>query len=86
MFTNKCNNLAVVEKKESNIKVIDLIGAWVAQLVECLTLDTSLGGELMVMRSSPEWGSALSVELVWDSVSPLCQPLSLNACGFSQTK
>ena len=37
-------------------------GAWVAQSVECLTLDFSSGHDLRVVGSSPASGSVLSTE------------------------
>ena len=37
-------------------------GAWVAQLIECLTLDLSSGLDLKVVSSSPALGSMLSVK------------------------
>jgi len=45
-------------------------GTWVAQSVECLTLDFSLGHDFRVLGSSPESGSMLSVQSAWDSLSP----------------
>ena len=49
-----------------------------AQLVERLTLDFYSGHDLRVMELSPMPGSALSMELAWDSLS-LCPspPLAL---------
>ena len=46
-------------------------GAWVAQLVEHLTLDISFSHDLAVVRSNPLSSSALSVEPAWDSLSPI---------------
>ena len=37
-------------------------GAWLAQLVKCLTLDFCTGHNIRVMRLSPVSGSMLSVE------------------------
>ena len=37
-------------------------GAWVGQLVKCLTLDFGSGHDLRVVRSSPQLGSTLNVE------------------------
>ena len=37
-------------------------GAWVVQLVKCLTPDLGTGHDLRVVRSSPNSGSMLSVE------------------------
>ena len=37
-------------------------GVWVAQMVECLTLEFGSGHDHRVMESNPAWGSALSVE------------------------
>ena len=37
-------------------------GTWVAQLIECLTLDVGSGCDPRVMRSSPTLGSVLSME------------------------
>ena len=42
---------------------------WVGQLSKHLTLDFCSGHYLKVLRSSPVLGSALSVELAWDSLS-----------------
>jgi len=39
-----------------------LKGCWVAQLVECPSLDFSSGHDLRVMGSSPKSGSMLSRE------------------------
>ena len=46
------------------------------QLVEHQTLDIGSGRDLAVMGLSPAWGSELSVEPGWDSLSPSL-PLSL---------
>ena len=51
-----------------------------AQLVEHLTLDLGWGHDLTVVRSSPELGSVLSVELVYDSL-----PLFLHLLCHSPT-
>jgi len=37
-------------------------GAWVAQSIECLTLDLGSGLDITVMTSSPTVGSVLGVE------------------------
>ena len=39
-----------------------MLGAWVSQLVKCLTLDLSSGLDLRFMHSSPTLVSMLSVE------------------------
>jgi len=39
-----------------------LRGPWVAQLVKHRTLDVGSGYDLRVVRSSPLWGSVLSME------------------------
>ena len=49
-------------------------GARVVQSVKWLTLGFGSGSELGVMRSSPAWGSTLSVGSAWDSPST---PLTL---------
>ena len=46
----------------------------VAQSVKGESLDTVSGHDLTVMRSSPEWGSALTV---WSLLGILSLPLSL---------
>ena len=51
-------------------------GAWVAQLVECPTLDVGSGHDLVVMRRSPALSSTLMVMPAWDSVSPSLPSLS----------
>lgn len=43
---------------------------WVAQSVNCQTLDFGAGHGLRVMRSSPTLGSVQSVEMAYDSLSP----------------
>ena len=63
-------------------------GAWVAQWVECPTLDFGSGHYPWVLGSSPTSGSVLSVEPAWHSLSfspsvPL--PCSC-ACTLSQIK
>ena len=51
--------------------------AWVAQSVDCPTLDFGSGHDPRVMGSSPTWGSVLSMEPVCDSISlSLCLPPS----------
>ena len=57
--------------------IIDGRVAWVAQLVECLTLDCSSGRDPRVMGSSPTSGSTLSVKPAEDSLS-LSVSLSLS--------
>ena len=47
---------------QNGILFIKLRGAWVAQLVEHLTLDFGSGHDLRVMGSSPVLGSVLSVQ------------------------
>ena len=44
-------------------------GAWVAQLVECPTLDFGSGHDLRVMRSNPMSGCTLGMESAWGSLS-----------------
>ena len=51
-------------------------GAWVAQMVGHLTLDFSSGHDLMVLGSSPMWGSVLTV---WSLLGILSPFLSLFA-------
>ena len=53
-----------------------LSGTWVAQLVECLTLDFSLGHGLRVMELSPILGSLLSEESA--CASPSAPPPALS--------
>ena len=48
-------------------------GAWVAQLVDCPTLDFCSSCDLRITRSRPMSGSVLSVEPAWDSL-----PLSVS--------
>ena len=47
-------------------------GAWVAQLVKCLTLDFNSGHDLRILGSSPTSGSLLSGEFA--SPSPFARP------------
>ena len=59
-------------------------GAWVAQWVQCLTLDFRSGPDPRVVSSSLVLGSALSVEPAWDSLSrSLSLPLP---CSHSLSK
>ena len=46
------------------------LGAWMAQWIEHLDLDMGSGHDLAVVGWGPELGSVLSVEPVWDSLSP----------------
>ena len=50
-------------------------GTWVAQSVECLTLDFGSGHDLMVVRSSPTSGSILTA---WSLLGILSLSLSLS--------
>ena len=50
-------------------------GAWVAQSVECLTLDFGSGHDPRVLGSSPVSGSLLGAEPTWDSSSPSVPPI-----------
>ena len=50
-------------------------GAWVAQSVKCATLDFGSGQDLLVVRSSPEWGSTPTVQSLLEIFS-LHPPLS----------
>ena len=59
-------------------------GTWVAQSVKHSTLDINSGHDLAVVRYSPTSGSALSVEPVWDSLSPSLCPSP--TCTLSQRK
>ena len=59
-------------------------GIWVAQSVEHLTLGFGSGDDLIGVKSSPAWGSMLSVESAWDSLSPFA-PLS-HSCSLSKIK
>ena len=55
-----------------------------AQSVECPTLDVGSGHDPRVVGSSPVWGSTLSMETAWDSLSPSAPPwltLSLKIIG-----
>ena len=56
-----------------------------AQSVKCLTLDIGLGHDLVVLGSSPMWGSVLRVEPAWDSLSLLLPLLHsrTRACSLS---
>ena len=45
-----------------NIKIRQMRGTWVAQLIECPTLDFSLGHDLRVIVVSPMLSYALSGE------------------------
>ena len=45
-------------------------GTSVAQLVECLTLDSSSGHDPRVVKPSPAKGSMLEMEPAWDSLYP----------------
>ena len=47
-----------------------LKGAWVAQSVECLTLEFSSGHDPGVIGLSTMLGCMLSVKPAWDSLSP----------------
>ena len=49
-------------------------GTWVAQSVECLTLDLSLDLDFRVMSSSPAIGSMPGIEPSWKTKP--CGPLS----------
>ena len=42
--------------------ILRISGAWVAQLVQCLSLDFSSGHNLGILRSNPVLGSVLSGE------------------------
>ena len=65
-----------------NIKFVG--GAWVAQFVQSLTPDFSLGCYLSIMRSSPVLGCAWSLEPAWDSLSPLSLVLPVLMLSLSQ--
>ena len=60
--------LADNEGKDTPIEVLCCRGAWVAQLVQRLTLGFGLGHNLTAVRGSPTSGSALSSEFVSDSL------------------
>ena len=47
-----------------------LRGTWVAQSVESLTLAFGSGHDLRILSLSPELGFALSVQSVWNPLSP----------------
>ena len=49
-----------------------------AQAVEHPALGFSSGHGLRVVGSSPTWGSMLSKESAWDSLSPSLPPLNLS--------
>ena len=51
-----------MRKYDQNFKNHNLVGAWVAQLVEHLTLDFGSGHDLRVMRLSPGSGFTLGME------------------------
>ena len=73
-------NIRATLKIISLSKVMPCRSTWVAQLIECLTLDFGSGHDPRVIRSSPASGSVLSVEPAWDSFSPspsLCPTCSL---------
>ena len=44
------------------LEILDYSGAWVAQSVECVTLDFGSGRDPRVVRFSPTLGSSLSME------------------------
>ena len=57
---------------------VSLRVAWMAQLVEHLTLGFGSGHDLRVMELNPTWGSVLSGESVGEFLSlSLCLSLSL---------
>ena len=61
--------------------------AWVAQSVKCPTLDFGSGHDLVVVRSSPIWGSTLSKELLKIlSPFPSAPPLLVLLLILSQKK
>ena len=72
IFANYISNKGLIssiyeELQLNNKKTIQLMkkelrGIWVAQLVQHLTLDLSLGLDLRVMSSSPSLGSTLGVK------------------------
>ena len=53
-------------------------GAWVGQLVKCLTLDFGSGHDLRVMRLSPALDCTLSRESASPSLSPSVLTLALS--------
>ena len=65
-------------------RILFLGGTWVVQLVKCLTLDFSLGHDLMGHGIEPSIGlCADSMETAWDSLSPsLSLPLPRSHVPF----
>ena len=58
------------------LKDMQTWGTWVAQLVECLTLDFCSGHDLTVCEFKPHIGlTAISTEPALDPLSPLSLPL-----------
>ena len=62
-----------------------LWGAWVAQSVECLTLDLGSGHDLTSMRSSPALGSVLTAQSLLEILS-LTPSLSLKINKYTFLK
>ena len=56
-------------------------GTYVAQSVDCPTLDFGSGHDPRVVGSSPKLGSGLSVEPAWDSLSLLLLSSPKNIVG-----
>ena len=50
--------------------ILNSTATWVAQSIECPTLDFGSGYDLMVVGSSPALGSVLGMEPAWDYLSP----------------
>ena len=67
-----------------SLKNIKIWGAWVAQSVECPTLDFSSAHGFMVMGWSPMSGFVLNMEPAWDSVSLSAPPVL--TCVLSLSK
>ena len=62
-------------------------GTWVTQSVKCLTLDLGSGHNLMVCEFKPLVGlCADSMELAWDSLSPVFLSLSAPTPLYSLSK
>ena len=55
-------------------------GAWVAQLVECPTLDFGLGSDLIVLRNELHVRLSAVIEPAWDSLSPSLSVPTLLVC------
>ena len=80
-MTLGCSNLFIVNSMANSV---NWAGAWVAQLVKCLTLDFRSGHDLMVFGMEPYIRLlADSLEPAWDSLSPaLSLPLPCS-CSLS---